>query len=827
MSQLPFKHSFKTTDHVLENVHLDLCGPFQTPSLAGAKYFLIIVNQLSGFITTKFLKNKNNFFNHFCNFKLSAENLQETKIKKITTDGGGEFVNKSFKNLCIDFGIEHIISLPYTPQHNPFSERNNCSVVEKARCILLQSKLPLRFWAEAVSTATFLCNLIPKHENSVTPHEIWFKSKPPLHKLRPFGCQTWVKIPKNFVTNEFASKTWDGILLGYENDVSSYWILRTHDQKIIISKHVIFDEVRFPLLPSHFQNNIKIFNAFPGLIQTSQDKSLNDQPKDNFHNIELISSDNEDEDSFVDELEQKPQRIRVIGPRHPTLISSDINSENMLPFHRRQPRMNTTKQICSIPNSFEEAMKSSNKEEWRLEIKKILNINKLNVWTLREKTYNDHPITSTWIFKEKRDDSGKTIEYMACLCTHGFHQIAGIDYQNTFAPTGRLSLLRTLISFASVSKYEFHQMDIRSAFLNAPLQEEICLEIPQGVEGNTKTQVLHLNKALYSLKQASLAWNKHLSSWLTSTGFRCSLADPCVFWRTGKAHLLLGLRVSHLHDGFALDQEHYINKLAEKYEINKLTPSNTPLKPHLQLSNHLSQFLEKPGLEHWNACLQVFRYLFNSKDICLTFKNHGFNHIKTYADADWGNNPIDRRSISGFTVSINSHLIALQSKKQQTVSHSTTEAEYKSLSNAAKETSWLLNLINEIQITSYPLEPLLLNDKKGAIDLALCEANHSRFKTKHMDIKFHFIRELLRNGRMLLKHVSTTSMNANFLTKSIGATGRCRASDRRSNASATLHHPRNPKTGDTMSGAKFRSPLARQKRSVGLKKASMLQGLLY
>ncbi|MBW0539982.1 hypothetical protein O181_079697 [Austropuccinia psidii MF-1] len=464
-------------------------------------------------------------------------------------------------------------------------------------------------------------------------------------------------------------------------------------------------------------------------------------------------------------------------------------------------------------------MKSSNKEEWRLEIQKeIHNINKLNVWTLREKTDNDHPITSTWIFKEKRDDSGKITEYKARLCAHGFHQIAGIDYKNTFAPTGRLSSLHTLISFASINKYKFHQMDVQSSFLNAPLQEEICLEIPQGVEGNPKTQVLHLNKALYGLKQALTGkfpiWIYIHVDNLAVFGpnlnhFKKEIKEEFDIEDLGKAHLLLGIRVTHLHDGFALDQEHYINELAEKYEINKLTPSNTPPEPHLQLSkssdkehetfnklninyrsavgslnyissntcpyitlaiSHLSQFLEKPCLQHWNVCLQVFHYLFNSKDICLTFKNHGFNHIKTYADADWGNNPIDRRSISGFTVSINSHLIAWKSKKQQTVSHSTAEAEYKSLSNSEKETSWLFNIINKIQITSHPLEPLLLNNNKGAIDLALCKANHRGFKTKYMDIKFNFIGELLRNGIMLLKHVSTASMNADFLTKSVGKT---------------------------------------------------------
>ncbi|MBW0484237.1 hypothetical protein O181_023952 [Austropuccinia psidii MF-1] len=114
MTKIAFKHSFKTTDHVLENVHLDLCGPFQTPSLAGARYFLIIVDQFSGFITTKFLKNKNNSFNNFHNFRLLAENLHSKKIKNITTDGGGrgEFANKLLKNHCTNSGINHIISPP-------------------------------------------------------------------------------------------------------------------------------------------------------------------------------------------------------------------------------------------------------------------------------------------------------------------------------------------------------------------------------------------------------------------------------------------------------------------------------------------------------------------------------------------------------------------------------------------------------------------------------------------------------------------------------------------------------------------------------------------
>ncbi|MBW0484710.1 hypothetical protein O181_024425 [Austropuccinia psidii MF-1] len=149
-------------------------------------------------------------------------------------------------------------------------------------------------------------------------------------------------------------------------------------------------------------------------------------------------------------------------------------------------------------------MISPNKEDWNLAIQKeLLNINKLNVWTLQNKKESDHPITSTWVFKEKTNDLGEIIEYKARLCAHGFHQIAGLDYQSTFAPTGRLASLRTLISFAAIHQYKFHQMEVQSAFLNAPFQEEICLEIPQGVSANKEPQVLQLNKALYGLKQAS------------------------------------------------------------------------------------------------------------------------------------------------------------------------------------------------------------------------------------------------------------------------------------------------------------------------------------
>ncbi|MBW0477147.1 hypothetical protein O181_016862 [Austropuccinia psidii MF-1] len=279
--------------------------------------------------------------------------------------------------------------------------------------------------------------------------------------LKPFGCKAWLKIPTNSIKNQFNSKAWDSIFLGYENEASSYCILRLSDQKIIISRHVIFYEEKFPSLPSQKQFSEDVVRIFSNPIQTAdKETQLNSNIEESSSNVDESSLSSENEETYVDALEQQPKRICVIGPRHPTIISNEIDSNNILPFSQRHTRANLTK-ITQIPKTFNEAMASPNKEQWNLAIKKELqNMENLNLWTPRNRTDNDHPITSTWVFKEKEEDSGRIIEHKACLCAHGFHQISGLDYQSTFAPTGRLSSLRALVSFAAIYKFNFHQMDV-------------------------------------------------------------------------------------------------------------------------------------------------------------------------------------------------------------------------------------------------------------------------------------------------------------------------------------------------------------------------------
>ncbi|MBW0493300.1 hypothetical protein O181_033015 [Austropuccinia psidii MF-1] len=293
-----------------------------------------------------------------------------------------------------------------------------------------------------------------------------------------------------------------------------------------------------------------------------------------------------------------------------------------------------------------------------------------------------------------------------------------------------------LISNAAVNNLQFHQMDVKSAFLNAPLNGDIFLAVPEGINIPT-SKVLHHNKAIYGLKQAPLAWYNHLAKWLIS--------------KRNRSIPKLGLIYRSI--------------------IGALSYISTNTRPDITFAiSHLSQFLEKPGLEHWTASLQVLCYLYHTKERTLNYHNRGKCNIICYTDADWGNLLIDQRSVGGYTLFLNHHLISWQTKKQQTISHSTTKAKYKSLSDASKEILWFQQLLQEIDLDVPGNIPTLYTDNKGAIDLSHSNINHNGFKTKHMDIKFHFIRDLIKNLKLELFHVSTHLMAADFLTEVVGET---------------------------------------------------------
>ncbi|MBW0579519.1 hypothetical protein O181_119234 [Austropuccinia psidii MF-1] len=229
-------------------------------------------------------------------------------------------------------------------------------------------------------------------------------------------------------------------------------------------------------------------------------------------------------------------------------------------------------------------------------------MNNLKVWEVVEKHEDYKLVGTTWVFKIKRSNTNELTTYKARLCAQGFTQAMGIDFSKTYAPTGRLNSLRTLIAFACVNKLQFHQIDIKSAFLNAQLKETVYLAVPQGLQIDKQKFCLRLNKAIYGLRQAPLAWYERLKTWLRSVKFAVCTLDPCVFYRAGSipvwlyvhvdnigifskdtsifktkiskefnitdigaADLMLGVKIRQTENGMSLDQQHFIEALLEQY----------------------------------------------------------------------------------------------------------------------------------------------------------------------------------------------------------------------------------------------------------------------
>ncbi|MBW0533978.1 hypothetical protein O181_073693 [Austropuccinia psidii MF-1] len=275
----------------------------------------------------------------------------------------------------------------------------------------------------------------------------------------------------------------------------------------------------------------------------------------------------------------------------------------------------------------------------------------------------------------------------------------GIDFNKTYAPTGRLNSLRALVAFACINKLQFHQIDIKSAFLNSQLKETVYLAVPQGLQIDKQKFCLRMNKAIYGLRQAPLAWYEHLKNWLESEKFSVCTLDPCVFYRAGSTpvwlyihvddigifskntaffkaeiekefntkdireeDLMLGIKIQKMKNSISLDQQHFTEALLEQYGMNACKTVTTPLTPNEHLRpatdnktsafknlkvnyrsaigsidylstatrpdlsfsvSTLSQYLEWPGMKHWQAFLHFLKYLRGS--ISVVSENNRIN----------------------------------------------------------------------------------------------------------------------------------------------------------------------------------------------------------
>ncbi|KAK1687091.1 hypothetical protein QYE76_047939 [Lolium multiflorum] len=278
------------------------------------------------------------------------------------------------------------------------------------------------------------------------------------------------------------------------------------------------------------------------------------------------------------------------------------------------------------PKKVFEALEDS---DWLEAMHEELNNFKRNkVWTLVEKPKECRNVIGTkWIFKNKQDEFGNVVRNKARLVAQGFSQVEGIDFGETYAPVARLESIRILLAYASHHNFKLQQMDVKSAFLNGPLHEEVYVKQPPGFEDlNFPNHVYKLDKALYGLKQAPRAWYEHLKELLVDRGFDVGLIDPTLFTKRvngelfvcqlyvddiifgstnkafndefsklmtdrfemsmmGEMKFFLGFEIKQLREGTFINQAKYLQDMLKRFKMTEMKGVATPMvtKCHLAL----------------------------------------------------------------------------------------------------------------------------------------------------------------------------------------------------------------------------------------------------
>lgn len=245
-TQTSFPKSTSRSTEILELVHTDLCGPMNVESFGGSKYFATFIDDKTRYMMRNLFSEKEVLFENFLEFKVKVEKQTRKSIKTIRSDNGGEYRSHELEDYLKKEGIRHQLTIEYTSEQNGIAERKNrtLSLVEMARCMLLQSGLSPILWAEAILTANYIRNRYPTRSlEGKIPHELWSGKIPTAIHFQVFGTKAYMlgkSTQRKLARGKFGEKTIQCIFVGYSTESKAYRLWNPESRRIRRSRNVKF-----------------------------------------------------------------------------------------------------------------------------------------------------------------------------------------------------------------------------------------------------------------------------------------------------------------------------------------------------------------------------------------------------------------------------------------------------------------------------------------------------------------------------------------------------------------------------------------------------------
>ena len=841
MTQFRNREADKRATCQLELVHCDLAGPIDPIAREGFRYVISFVDDFSGLIIVYFLKAKSDAVT--ATEKFLADIAPYGSVKRLRTDNGTEFSSSSFRTLMTKNLIKHEFSAPYSPHQNGTVERSWRSIFDMARCLLLEANLPKKLWTYAVRASAYIRNRCYSPRTGRTPFELLTGVKPNLCNMHVFGtvCYAYVQNKK-----KLDARSEEGIFVGYDNQSPAYIVYfpKIDDVKRVRCVKFCEDFYEKPE-SSPFTTNHECILPCDSTLQPdviNNDSEGTDNCNNDEMNVDEHSESNEDNEQEGAVANKQSSRFPKREINKPKYLEDYVTDSDLSDI--ANCAVDYCYRVTDVPENYENAISSPKAEQWQKAMDEEMNALVDNdTFKLTPIPEGRSVVGGKWVYTIKVD-SNKEEKFKARYVAKGYSQVQNIDYRETFSPTARITSIRMLIQLASQNNWLIHQMDVKTAYLNADIDCEIYVDQPEGyvkTGNNGEKLVWKLKKSLYGLKQSGRNWNNVLHEFLLQENFVQSFADPCLYSKfvndsrvilivwvddiiisTENENILsdvkkalcnkfkmkdlkrlswfLGIEFSFEKDCITMNQTKYLEKMLDRFGMSDCKPKATPCdlsvnkmiddsdelsdarlyreiigsliyvmtgtRPDLcYVVSKLSQYMAKPSKAHLNLAKHCLRYLKGTLNYSLRFSRSDKLKLIGFCDADWGASE-DRFSISGYSFQLSSKgpLISWKSRKQRTVALSSCEAEYVALTDGLQEAKFLRQLFADM--TGFDKTCVtVFADNQGAIALSKNPVHHQR--SKHIDIKYHFIRSEILNGVIELCYIPSEDNIADIFTKAV------------------------------------------------------------
>ncbi|CAL2226145.1 unnamed protein product [Prunus armeniaca] len=678
------------------------------------------------------------------------------------------------------------------------------------RSMLAEKKIPKLFWPEAVNWTMHVLNRSPTFAvKNKTPEEAWSGYKPSVDHFRIFGCISHVHVPDSRRI-KLDDKSLKCIFFGVSEESKAYRLFDPVSQKVIVSRDVVFNENQsWNWDESHEEAILADLEWKPEEEEGTEKRNSEDESTVSVVE-ETLGDEGVIEGDVVDNVPSTmlasgspPREARIKRP--PGWMRDYVGGEGLSEEDDVDVNLaHLALFIDADPISYEEAAKS---KIWRQAMDaEIQAIERNDTWKLTELPPRGKTIGVKWVFRTKLNENGEVDKYKARLVAKGYSQQYGVDYADVFAPVARLDTIRVVLSLAAQKTWMVYQLDVKSAFLHGELNEE------QGHE----QKVYMLKKALYGLKQAPRTWYSRIESYFIREGFRKCPYEHTLFTKTknegmlivrlyvddlifigndesmfkefkqsmmiefdmidlGKMSYFLGIEVLQKTDGIFISQRKYAQEVLKRFNMDQCNPVVPGFKlmkdeDGVRIDSTLYEqmvgslmYLTATHLDlMFIATKRVLRYLKGTLSFGVFYKKGGKGELVGYTDSDYAGDQDDRRSTSGYMFMMGSGVISWSSRKQPVVSLSTTEAEFIFAALSACQAVWMRRILQELKHVQHKAT-VLYCDNVSAIKISRNPVMHGR--SKHIDIRFHFLHDLIKEEVVDLVQCSSQEQVADILTK--------------------------------------------------------------